>query len=124
MPDGWTDDMSVEIKTGKSNMELSIAIMESLKVREPYEHILKKCVEEFGLSEEDADLAIDRAQGGIVRAITCNKQNEPDKTKDPIAWHTFNEVWKTLPKVNWWSNKRDNKGEWLNWYNEQSGNNS
>ena len=120
IPEGWTDDMSVNITTEKSDQELSVTLIESLKKRDSYDDMKKICHDIFGLSDEDAELAMDRVQGGIVRAITCNLKNKPDKNKDPLAWHSFNKVWGTLPKLHWWSSKRDNKGEWLDWHNERN----
>ena len=117
IPEGWTDDMSVNITTGKSEKELALSLMASLEIRESYEAMIQICIVNFGLSSDDAELALDRVQGGIVRAITCNRANKPDKEKDPLAWYSFNEVWETLPKKNWWSNKKDNKGKWVDWYN-------
>ena len=124
IPEGWTDDMSVDIKTGKTNKELSDSLIKALDQRFSFEKMISICINEFGLSEGDADLAIDRVQGGIIRAITCNEANRPDKDKDPLAWYSFQNVWKTLPRKKWWSSKKDNKGKWLTWYNERKANDS
>ena len=120
LPEGWTDDMSVRIAAGKTEEDLTLRIMSALRDRASTSDMMNICMEDFGLTEDDADLAIDRVHGGIVRAITCNPKNKPDKEKDPLAWHSFVKVWQTLPKLHWWSSKRDNKGEWLDWHNERS----
>lgn len=44
---------------------------------------------EFGLSPDDAELARDRAFGGLDRAATGNPENCPDPVKDPLAWESF-----------------------------------
>src|SRR5262245_6398349 len=47
---------------------------------------------EFGLSADDAALAVDRVGGGFVRAMTGNRHNCPDRAKDPIAWASFQQA--------------------------------
>ena len=39
--------------------------------------------------EDDAEFALDRVLGGIVRAATGNPANCPDRTKDPVAWVSY-----------------------------------
>ena len=119
IPEGWTDDMSVEIIEGKTEEQLTLALMDSLRKRDSYEAMIGICTSAYGLTEDDSDLAIDRVQGGIVRALSCRIDNKPDAVKDPLAYWAFKEVWKTLPKKNWWSSKRDNKGEWLDWHTQK-----
>jgi hypothetical protein len=53
------------------------------------EPVIAHVCEEFGLSIEDAELAIDRVYDGVVRAMTGDRANCPDRTKDPIAWRSF-----------------------------------
>jgi hypothetical protein len=36
---------------------------------------------DFGLSSEDAELSVDRVHAGIVRALTGNRANLPDRIK-------------------------------------------
>ena len=124
IPEEWTDDMSVDIKFGKTNRELAASLLFALDQRQSYEEMMSICSQDFGLTEDDGDLAIDRVQGGVVRAITCNSVNCPEKSKDPLAWYSFQSVWKTLPRKNWWSLKKDNQGKWLKWYNERTDNDS
>ena len=42
-----------------------------------------------GFSEQDAHVAIDRTVGGIVRARTPNRRDEPSRLKDPITWWSY-----------------------------------
>jgi len=114
--------MSVEIIEGKTEEQLTFALMDSLRKSDSYESMIRMCVSDYGLVEDDADLAIDRVQGGIVRALTGLIDNRPDATKDPLAHCSFNEVWKTLPKKHWWSSKRESKGVWSDWYTQNSNN--
>jgi hypothetical protein len=39
--------------------------------------------------EDDAEFALDRVLGGIVRAATGNPANCPNRTKDPVAWVSY-----------------------------------
>lgn len=43
----------------------------------------------FRISPEDAELAMDRTYGGIVRAKTKNPLNRPDHDTDPIAFESY-----------------------------------
>jgi hypothetical protein len=54
-----------------------------------HEVLIADLREDFGLSAEGAELAVDRVCGGIVRAMTGNRANCPDRKKDPIAWMSF-----------------------------------
>lgn len=45
--------------------------------------------DEFRLTPADAELALDRTYGGVVRAATGKIANCPAKDKDPIAWVSF-----------------------------------
>jgi hypothetical protein len=44
----------------------------------------------LGLSERDAEISIDRVQGGAVRAATRNLANDPGRDWDPVAHESFN----------------------------------
>ncbi len=70
IPEGWTDDMSVEIIEGKTEDQLALTLMGSLRKSDSYDAMIGICTSDYGLSEDDADLAIDRVQGGIVRALS------------------------------------------------------
>jgi hypothetical protein len=54
-----------------------------------HELLIAELCKGFGLLPEDAELAIDRVCGGVVRALTGNQANCPDRIKDPIAWMSF-----------------------------------
>ena len=120
IPEGWTDDMSVKIKEGKSEDQLTLALMDCLRKRDSFDEMVSICTSNYDLADDEANLAIDRVQGGIVRALSCRIDNRPDVTKDPLAYIAFNEVWKTMQKKNWWSSERDNNGEWLEWHTQKS----
>ena len=98
LPEGWTDDMSVDIPANKSIDELVQMIMKALLNFNDLDSLIKTICNDYNLSQEDADLALERIQGGIIRALTGNPVNKPDKIKDPMAWLAFQTVWKDLPK--------------------------
>ena len=54
-----------------------------------HDHLVAALGNEFNLSIEDSELAIDRVQGEVVRAQTGNEANRPDRAKNPIAWTSF-----------------------------------
>ena len=89
LPEGWTDDMRVEIPHGRTVDELVDHVIRNGLAGTPDEVTEQDLIAVFHLSPDDAALARDRAFGGIVRAATRNPQNCPDKEKDPIAWTSF-----------------------------------
>ncbi len=71
------------------------------------------------MTEEDVDYAWDRVQGGIVRALTGNPENEPEQEQDPIAWLTFQAVWRTLPPNPDRLGGKVATGPWEDWWKEE-----
>ena len=118
LPEGWTDDMRVQMRTDRKEIDLVAIVMKALINREDLKHLIQTMHDEFGLSEEDTALALDRIQGGIVRAITGNPKNKPDKKKDPLAWYSFQKVWNELPKRHWFSSRKISGGQWYEWFEE------
>ena len=94
LPEGWTDDLSVQVRPGRTIEELVDFILATdlargLGTAEDFDHLVRALGNEFDLSIEDSELAIDRVQGGVVRARTGNEANRPDRAKNPIAWTSF-----------------------------------
>ncbi len=116
IPEGWTDDMNVTIRTDRTILELTRAVMESVKKFNGEPEIVRATASEFGMSESDAWLAFDRVQGGIIRALTARLDNFPDRDKDPMAWHAFRLVWDTLPALHWWTGRKRRGGPWAEWH--------
>ena len=116
IPEGFTDDMTVTIRPGRSLEELAATVMAWLLERRDLNTCIPALQKDFGLSEEDALLALDRIQGGIVRALTGNPENEPNSVKDPLAWTSFTTVWKELPKTHLFSRQKKPSGRWNDWY--------
>lgn len=115
IPNGWTDDLSIELI---GELDFDTFIEEVLNRFRSYEDFTKIHNELIvpNVLESDRNLVLDRAVGGIVRALTGAKANIPDKNKDPIAYKTFMEVWNTfefkcLPIFKW----RKVGGFWKEW---------
>jgi len=82
------DDMSVQMPPGW-NVERVVDFVLAAKERDaPYEEVVPALMAS-GFSEDEALRAIDRTLGGLVRARFEGARNEPSKTKDPIAWTSY-----------------------------------
>jgi hypothetical protein len=86
---GWTDDCSLELQAGCNVEDLVNHVLVANKEGRQHEVVVAELGEQFGLSVEDAELAMDRVCGGVVRALSGNRANCPDRMKDPIAWASF-----------------------------------
>jgi hypothetical protein len=116
LPEGWTDDLSVDFVPGMSEDALVEKLIAAFKDDIDFDVIHSEIISPYLTNPEDADLVLDRALGGIVRALTGNMRSCPDQTKDPIAWRTFMVVWETLPKKSWFSSDRKAQGFWNDWH--------
>jgi hypothetical protein len=117
IPDGWTDDKNVTIRADRTAPELVLAVMGLVQNIHGGPEMVGQIAREFGMSDEDARLAFDRVQGGIVRALTARQDNCPNRDKDPLAWLSFHEAWQTLPANAQAPNGKDSGGPWLAWFN-------
>jgi len=89
LPDGWTDDMNIAVGDGHSLEELVDYVLQSTVHGQTKAAMVEHLSEAFRLSPVDAELALDRAYGGVVRAATGQAANRPNKDKDPVAWISF-----------------------------------
>ena len=87
--EGWTEDMTIPLPRGRTEDELVEHIVNAMLQDTPPEVIKREVMAAFELSEADAELALDRTFGGIVRAATENSANSPPREKDPVAWASF-----------------------------------
>lgn len=85
----WTDDMTVHMARGTSTRGLVSYLRKAGEDHTPRREILAVLTERFALSFDDARLVMDRVGGGITRAKSGNRQNEPDPIKDPVAWTSY-----------------------------------
>ena len=89
LPEGWTDDMNIVVSAGRNLEELVDYVLECAKRGDARTTIVQHLSENFGLTQADAELAMDRACGGVVRAATRRADNCPAREKDPIAWLSY-----------------------------------
>jgi len=89
IPEGWTDDMTIVVPTGRSLDDIVDYVLQATIRQETPSNMVRHLTMEFGLTQSDAELALDRACGGVVRAATGRQDNCPSKEKDPMAWLSF-----------------------------------
>lgn len=107
--------MTFPVGNGFGQKDVAELIKQALPNGMEFSDLHRKLIETCELDSADADLAIDRAIGGIVRALSTNKANRPDPRQDPIAHHLFNEVWATLPRSRLFVWKKRRGGPWHDW---------
>ncbi|MFG1604800.1 hypothetical protein [Actinoplanes sp. NPDC049265] len=88
MPD-WTDDMTITLPPARTIPEVVEFVLAATLRQVPPDQIAEALAADLGLSPDDAELAADRALGGLVRAATRTPDNRPDQAKDPVAWESF-----------------------------------
>ena len=120
LPEGWTDDMNIVVGNGRTQRDVAECVLEYLKNGALAEEIHAGLTRTFSLTCDDADLALDRARGGIVRALTGNMSNAPNANKDPIARYAFDLVWATFPRKGFFSMGRIASGPWVDWHRKSS----
>jgi hypothetical protein len=89
VPEGWTDDMTIVVPTGRSVDDIVDYVLQATIRRETPSNMVRHLSTEFGLTQGDAELALDRTCAGVVRAATGRRDNCPPKEKDPMAWLSF-----------------------------------
>lgn len=119
LPDGWTHDMNISVGAGLSQIEVADYVLDSLLGGIDLEDIHAGLIQTFSLTCADAELALDRSQGGIIRALTGSMSNAPDERDDPIARRAFDIVWATLAPKGFFSRDRIATGEWEQWYHKR-----
>jgi hypothetical protein len=85
----WTDDLAIPLPAGRTVAELVEVILQALLRKADPVVLTARLRRDFGLSEDDAEFAADRVQGGLVRASSGIARNRPDAGKDPVAAESF-----------------------------------
>ncbi len=85
----WTEDLSVPLGRGTSARGLVLYLRAADREGARRRDVLEVLTERFALSFDDARLAMDRVEGGVVRAGSGIPENEPDPVKDPLAWTSY-----------------------------------
>ncbi|BCY13596.1 hypothetical protein L3i22_086840 [Actinoplanes sp. L3-i22] len=81
--------MSVRLARGTTMRELVLFLRTADAGGTSRRDVLTVLTERFALPFDDARLAMDRVQGGVVRASSGLPENEPDRDKDPLAWTSY-----------------------------------
>jgi len=81
--------MTVRLARGTSALALISYLRAADQEGARRRDVLTVLTERFALPFDDARLAMDRVQGGVVRAASGNPANEPDPVKDPLAWVSY-----------------------------------
>ena len=81
--------MTIAVPAGRSLDEVVDYCLQATIRKETPEKIVQHLTTEFGLTQSDAELALDRTCGGVVRAATGRQDNCPARKKDPMAWLSF-----------------------------------
>lgn len=84
-----TDDLRVALPVGRTVADIVDLVLSRAEEGRSAAEIEAALVTELGLSTDDAELARDRAFGGIVRGSTRNEANRPSPVKDPVAHESF-----------------------------------
>lgn len=81
--------MTVRLARGTSTRMLVSYLRAATNEGARRRDVLAVLTERFGLSFDDARLAMDRVGGGVARAKSGNPANQPDPGKDPMAWISY-----------------------------------
>jgi len=88
VPPGWTDDCSVVLPAGRNVDDVVEVVLGCQRDQLAHTATIAELMK-FGLSDEDAELAVDRVCGGLVRASTGDRRNKPSRKKDPLAYASY-----------------------------------
>lgn len=94
IPEGWTDDLNINLAQGRTVEELVEYIIDAAIRHDATTDVTNRLMSHFGLSQPDAELAVDRTMGGVVRAATGRADNCPNNEKDPVAWASYHKCLK------------------------------
>ena len=81
--------MNIAVTDDRTLEQLVDYVLECTIRRDAPTTIVQNLSERFGLTQADAELALDRACGGVVRAATGRAENSPAKDKDPVALFSY-----------------------------------
>jgi hypothetical protein len=103
------------------NLETTLAkfLLEAIEGHLPEEQVQSTLMSRFGLPEEEARVAQEKARGGVIRAISGSRTSMPDPIADAIGYATFNLVWSTFNQNSFFDKRRTPSRKWLNWKDQQ-----
>ncbi|HEY7223566.1 MAG TPA: hypothetical protein VH561_08165 [Micromonosporaceae bacterium] len=84
-----TEDLSVWLPPGHDVAELVDVVLRAALRDTPADDLERLLIDQFGMPPDDAFLARDRTEAGLVRAASRNPENRPDPAKDPVAAQSY-----------------------------------
>lgn len=115
IPADWTDDMRIAVSDKRELSAIVESVLQKLLDHRPNDQCIEELIADHQISHDDAELAMDRIQGGVIRALTGNPANRPDRIKDHLAWLAFKSVWLEFPRKHFFTRKRLPQGRWVSW---------
>ncbi len=112
--------MAKSVECGYLERDLAKWLLEAIESHSPYERIQSTLVSKFGLPEDEAHIAQERARDGVLRAISGSRNNMPDSKSDPIGNATFNLVWSSFNQNSFFDRRRTPNRKWLDWKEQQT----
>ncbi len=100
--------------------DLAKWLLAAIESHSPYERIQSTLVSKFGLPEDEARVAQERAHDGVLGAISGIRKRMPDAKTDPIGHATFNLVWSSFNQNSFFDRRRTPSRKWLDWKEQQT----
>jgi len=94
-------------------------LLEAIESHLPEKQIQSTLMSKFGMSEDEARVAQEKARGGVMRAISGSRKKMPDPKVDAIGYATFNLVWSTFNQNSFFDKRRTPSRKWLDWKDQQ-----
>jgi len=111
--------MAKPVERDNSKEDVVEWLLAALESHSPYERIQVTLISKFGLTEDEAHIAQERARDGIIGAISGSRKNMPDSKTDPIGHATFSLVWSTFNQNSFFDKRRTANRKWLDWKEQQ-----
>ncbi len=94
---------------------LAIWLLSTLEGRWSDERTCDALVSDFGLTADTARKALDSARDGVIRAISGKKASRPDPKLDPVAHATYDILWSSFDRDEFFATSRTPTSKWLDW---------
>lgn len=112
--------MANSIEWDNSKEDVVKWLLAALKNHSPHQEVQDSLVSRFGLTEDEAQSAQEKARDGIIGAISGSRKNMPDSRMDPVGYATFNLVWSTFNQNSFFDKRRTPSRKWLDWKEQQN----
>lgn len=98
-----------------SPRELATWLLAALQNRWTDDRIREGLASQFALSPEEAFEVLEQALDGVMRAIGGKQADRPDPQANPVAHATFDILWSSFNKYEFFATGRAPTKEWLEW---------